>query len=151
MKKIERRKKILQILKTNRIDTQEELVEILKQEGYNVTQATISRDIREMNLTKVSDKHNKTYYSPKIVVAKELDKKFVMIFKNGIVDIKQAQNIVVLKTISGAAMAVASAVDAFKLDGIVGCIAGDDTIFLAAKDNYNANEIINKLDEYRME
>lgn len=126
--KIKRQTKIIELITKNDVETQEELADLLNEAGYNVTQATISRDIRELKLTKVSSEKGKQKY---IVLQKQeagLSEKFVRVLRDGFVSMDRAQNIMVIKTVSGMAMAVAAALDALHINGIVGCIAGDDTI-----------------------
>lgn len=146
--KIKRQTKIIELITKNDVETQEELAELLNAAGYNVTQATISRDIRELKLTKVSAEKGKQKY---IVLQKQeagLSEKFVRVLRDGFVSMDRAQNIMVIKTVSGMAMAVAAALDALHINGIVGCIAGDDTIMCAIRtveDTIEVMEKVNKL------
>lgn len=146
--KIKRQTKIIELITKNDVETQEELAELLNAAGYNVTQATISRDIRELKLTKVSSEKGKQKY---IVLQKQeagLSEKFVRVLRDGFVSMDRAQNIMVIKTVSGMAMAVAAALDALHINGIVGCIAGDDTIMCAIRtveDTIEVMEKVNKL------
>ena len=128
--KLERHSKIVELIGKYEIETQEELAERLKQAGYKVTQATVSRDIRELKLTKVQSENgrymvmqNQTAFSDK----------YIRILKDGYVSMDMAQNILVIKTVSGMAMAVAAALDEIHFHEIVGCIAGDDTIMCAVR------------------
>ncbi|MGN0352019.1 MAG: arginine repressor [Roseburia sp.] len=131
--KTKRQAKILELIKTNEIETQEELSEYLEKEGYQVTQATVSRDIRELKLTKVAMNNGKQKYVVLSETADDMTEKFVHVFKTGFVSMDMAQNILVIKTVSGMAMAVAAALDAMQLHEVVGCIAGDDTIMCAVR------------------
>ncbi|WP_310604036.1 arginine repressor [Anaerosporobacter sp.] len=146
--KIKRQTKIIELITKNDVETQEELAELLNAAGYNVTQATISRDIRELKLTKVSSEKGK---QKDIVLQKQeagLSEKFVRVLRDGFVSMDRAQNIMVIKTVSGMAMAVAAALDALHINGIVGCIAGDDTIMCAIRtveDTIEVMEKVNKL------
>ena len=146
--KIKRQTKIIELITKNDVETQEELAELLNAAGYNVTQATISRDIRELKLTKVSAEKGKQKY---IVLQKQeagLSEKFVRVLRDGFVSMDRAQNIMVIKPVSGMAMAVAAALDALHINGIVGCIAGDDTIMCAIRtveDTIEVMEKVNKL------
>ena len=142
--KSERHNKILEIISEKNIDTQEELVNALLEEGYNVTQATVSRDIRELKLTKVSEGGVQKYVVHR-TQEKELDEKYLRVLKDGYVSMDMAQNILVIKTVSGMAMAVAAALDAMNWDEVVGTIAGDDTIFVACKDVNSTTTIINTI------
>lgn len=132
MKKV-RQEKIVELIKDNVVETQEELADLLIKEGYNVTQATISRDIRQLNLTKVATPDKRQKYvileSPKY----DLKQKYIRVLKDGFLSINMAENIIVIKTVPGMAMAVAAAVDALEIEGIVGSIAGDDTVMCAVK------------------
>ena len=131
--KLERHSKIVELIGKYEIETQEELAEKLTQAGFNVTQATVSRDIRELKLTKVPGENGRQRYmvleSPRGTSAS----KYIRILKDGFVSMDMAQNILVIKTVSGMAMAVAAALDAIKFHEVVGCIAGDDTIMCAVR------------------
>ncbi|MBR2402481.1 MAG: arginine repressor [Lachnospiraceae bacterium] len=132
MKK-KRQEKILQLISQMDIETQEELADRLTELGFQVTQATVSRDIRELNLTKVSNGKGKQKYAVLKNDDKHLSDKLLRVLKEGFVSMDMAQNILVVKTVSGMAMAVAAALDALELHEIVGSIAGDDTIMLAVR------------------
>ncbi len=142
--KTDRHSKILELIKDNSISTQEELALALNNAGYNVTQATVSRDIRELNLTKTT-----TDGIPKYVVFQghdnNLGEKYIRILKDGFVDMNMAQNILVIKTVSGMAMAVCAALDALHMNEIVGTIAGDDTIMCAVRSVEDTKNLMNKL------
>lgn len=131
--KSKRHAKILEIIGKNDIETQEELSDYLEKEGYHVTQATVSRDIRELKLTKVSMSNGRQKYAALSEQAKDLQDKYDRIFKNGFVSMDMAQNILVVKTVAGMAMAVAAALDAMECHEIVGSIAGDDTVMCAVR------------------
>lgn len=129
------------------IETQEELAEYLRAEGFDVTQATVSRDIRELNLSKISIGGGKQKY---IILQNEeakLGEKYIRVFRDGFVSMSMAQNILVIKTVQGMAMAVAAAIDAMSFSEIVGCIAGDDTIFAAIRTAGETKIVMNKLEE----
>ena len=130
--KSNRQKKILEIINKQDIDTQEDIVKILNDEGFNVTQATVSRDIRELNLTKVSV-NGKQKYTTTANKTMNLNNKYIRVLKDGIINVETAGNMLVIKTVPGMAMAVGAAVDAMNIKEIVGCIAGDDTIMCAIK------------------
>ena len=131
--KTDRHKKILEVIDRYEVGTQEELAKILNDEGYNVTQATVSRDIRELNLSKVSVDGKRTRYATLSKDKPVASDKFLTVLKEGFVSMDMAQNILVIKTVSGMAMGVAAALDALKWPEILGCIAGDDTIMCVAK------------------
>lgn len=132
MKKI-RHRKIIDIIEKYDVETQEELANYLKESGFVVTQATVSRDIRELKLSKVPSGNGKQKY---VVIKQEesvMGDKYNRVLKEGFVSMDMAQNILVIKTVSGMAMAVAVAIDAMKFHEIVGTIAGDDTIMMAVR------------------
>ena len=131
--KSERHNAILQIINNGDVETQEDLLAYLKKAGYNVTQATISRDIRELKLTKIATENGGQKYAVMHQGNKDISDKYIRIFHDALVSVDTAQNILVLKTVAGMAMAVAAAVDSMHFDGVVGCIAGDDTIFCAIR------------------
>ena len=147
--KQERQNKILELISANEIETQEELCEMLIEAGFNVTQATISRDIRELKLIKTSRaiEYGRLKYAVfgntenEILISGKLRR----ILKDGVVSIKCVQNIVVIKTLEGLAMGVAASVDALKEPDIIGTIAGDDTIFCVVSSNKRGNVLIKKL------
>ncbi len=131
--KSKRHAKILEIIAKYNIETQEELSDHLEQEGFQVTQATVSRDIRELKLTKVSGGAGRQKYVALNEKHVDMSEKYDRIFRDGFVSMDMAQNILVLKTASGMAMAVAAALDAMGCHEIVGSIAGDDTIMCAVR------------------
>ena len=125
--------KIIEIIEKNDVETQEELAGKLRESGFQVTQATVSRDIRELKLSKVPTGSG----SQKYVVLKQDDShmgdKYIRVLRDGFTSMDTAQNILVIRTVSGMAMAVAAALDAMNWNEIVGCIAGDDTIMCAVR------------------
>ncbi|MBO5371992.1 MAG: arginine repressor [Lachnospiraceae bacterium] len=131
--KSKRHVKILELIRKNDIETQEELSDHLEKEGYHVTQATVSRDIRELKLTKVAMSNGRQKYVVLAENTEDMIQKYTRIFKDGFVSMDMAQNILVIKTVSGMAMAVAAALDAMDCHEIVGSIAGDDTIMCAVR------------------
>ena len=128
--KLERREKIIELIETYPIETQEELAERLEQAGFPVTQATISRDIRELKLTKVSVDGVHQRYTLLQEKGKDLERKYIRVLQDGYLSMDQAENLLVIKTISGMAMAVAAAIDNLEVPGVVGSIAGDDTVMV---------------------
>lgn len=131
--KTKRQTKMLELIKKHDIETQEELSDYLQKEGYQVTQATVSRDIRELKLTKVAMSNGRQKYAALTEANEDLSEKYTRVFRDAFVSMDMAQNILVIKTVSGMAMAVAVAIDAMHLHEIVGCIAGDDTIMCAVR------------------
>ena len=114
------------------IETQEELADYLNQAGFAVTQATVSRDIRELKLTKIQSESGKQRYMV-LQNQSSFSDKYIRILRDGYLSMDMAQNILVIKTVSGMAMAVAAALDALHFSEMVGCIAGDDTIMCAIR------------------
>lgn len=131
--KINRHAKIYELISKYNIETQEELADLLNQEGYKVTQATVSRDIRDLKLTKVQTKEGRQKYVALKTTQSELAEKYARILKDGFVSMDTAMNILVIKTVSGMAMAVAAAIDEIGWNEIVGSIAGDDTVMCAIR------------------
>ena len=131
--KTKRQTKMLELIKKHDIETQQELSDYLQKEGYQVTQATVSRDIRELKLTKVAMSNGRQKYAALTEANEDLSEKYTRVFRDAFVSMDMAQNILVIKTVSGMAMAVAAAIDAMHLHEIVGCIAGDDTIMCAVR------------------
>ncbi len=146
MKKI-RHNKIIELIQKYDVETQEELAGRLRGAGFSVTQATVSRDIRELKLSKVSTANG----GQKYVILKQDDgnmgDKYIRVLHDAFVSVEAAQNILVLKTVSGMAMAAAAALDALKFPEVVGCIAGDDTIFVAAHTVAEAQNLVDKIHE----
>lgn len=140
-----RHRKIVEIIEKQDVETQEELAGLLKEAGYTVTQATVSRDIRELKLSKVPAGNSRQKY----VVLKQDDghmsDKYIRVLRDGFVSMDMAQNILVVKTVSGMAMAVAAALDALKFPEIVGCIAGDDTIMAAIRTVDETHALMEKI------
>lgn len=143
--KSKRHAKILEIIRKYEVETQEELCDKLNQEGYSVTQATVSRDIRELKLTKISTDRGRQKYTSISEKKEDMGEKFIRIFKEGFVSMDMAQNILVIKTVSGMAMALAAALDAMDFDEVVGSIAGDDTIMCAVRSTQDTTNLMNRL------
>lgn len=144
--KLERHSKIIELINQYDIETQDELADLLNKCGYNVTQATVSRDIRQLKLIKqtVDGKQKYVVLQGNIY---EMNDKYIRILKDGYVSMAMAQNILVIKTVSGMAMAVAAALDAMEWSEIVGCIAGDDTIMCAIKSTDDTLIVMDKLNK----
>ena len=139
-----RHDKIIEIINSHEVETQEQLASLLKEAGYNVTQATVSRDIRQMKLTKQVCEGGKQKYVFSTADPRAMREKYIDVLKAGYASIDVAGNLIVLKTVVGMAMALATAIDALEVEGIVGCIAGDDTIFIAIKSHEEAVELMNR-------
>lgn len=141
-----RHDKILELINVYEIETQEELADRLCQSGYQITQATVSRDIRELKLSKISVGKGRQKYVSFTHDEAHLGDKYIRVLKEGYVSMALAQNLLVMKTVSGMAMAVAAAVDALKMEEIVGCIAGDNTIMMATQSETAAAVVMDKIE-----
>lgn len=131
--KLQRHSKIVELIRKYDVETQEELANLLRQQGFDVTQATVSRDIRELKLSKVAMPGGKQKYVVFQGEVSEETDRYIGILRESFVSMDMAMNILVIKTSSGMAMAAATALDACKFDEIVGTIAGDDTIMCAVR------------------
>lgn len=128
-----RQDKILQLINEHEIETQEALLLLLKENGFNVTQATISRDIKELQLVKTLSATGRYKYTPgggNNVPSSTSANRYIKIFKSTITSADTSGNIIVLKTLSGCANAAAEAIDSLNFEGVVGSLAGDNTIFV---------------------
>ena len=143
-----RHQKIAELVSRCEIETQEELAEKLKEAGFSVTQATISRDIRQMNLSKLPAGNGRQKY---VILKQEhellSDNKYIRVLRDGFVSMDMAQNILVMRTVAGMAMAVAAALDAIHFGEVVGCIAGDDTIMIAVRSAEDTKILMEKIRE----
>ena len=129
--KVSRQERMIEIIRKYEVGTQEELAERLREAGFSVTQATVSRDIRELKLSKVPTAEGGQKY---VVLEQEEGQqgdRFIRVLRDAFSSMEAAQNLLVVRTVSGMAMAAAAALDALKFPEVVGCIAGDDTIFVA--------------------
>ena len=131
--KTNRQSKIIEIIQKNEVETQDELSALLDKDGFRVTQATVSRDIRELKLTKIPTASGRQKYAVITDAPENLSKKYERVLREGFLSMDMAQNILVIKTVSGMASAVCAAIDAMKMREIVGSIAGDDTIMCAIR------------------
>ena len=127
-----RHEKILEIIENNEIETQGELAEMLRADGFKVTQATVSRDIREMGLVKAAASGVRQKYEAAKPINEEKNR-FIRVLRDSVQSLDHAQNLLVIKTGSGMAMAAAAALDHLQFPEVVGCIAGDDTIMAAVR------------------
>ncbi len=141
-----RHDKIAEIIQKYDVETQEELAGRLRDAGYTVTQATVSRDIREMKLSKISTGDGRQKYVILDQGDGHMGDKYIRVLRDGFVSMDMARNILVVKTVSGMAMAVAAALDALRYDEVVGCIAGDDTIFVAVRTVEETGILMDKLE-----
>ena len=145
--KEQRQSKILSLIQKSEIETQEDLAEALKNEGFNITQATVSRDIRELKLTNVATKAGGQNYVALSNVEQQVSEKVIRVFKDAFVSIDYAGNTIVIRTLVGMGNAVAAAVDAFNMEEIIGTLAGDDTIFCVVKHEDHIKAVIDQFKE----
>lgn len=143
--KVTRQARILELINSKEIETQEELAEELRKSGIEVTQATVSRDIKELKLIKVLSGKDKYKYASVSPNENFLSNKLVHIFAETVVNIDCVQNIVLVRAITGAAPAAAEAIDSLNLEECVGTIAGDNTIFILTRTPEKANDLYYKL------
>ncbi|MDK9711448.1 arginine repressor [Acidaminobacter sp.] len=140
--KYSRHAKILELIENNEIETQEDLANSLRQSGFNVTQATVSRDIKELRLIKVLTREGKYKYATIKQQESVVTDRFMKLFKDSVLSIDHAGNMIIIKTLIGAANAAAAAIDAVDLKEVAGTIAGDDTIFLVIRDGFEMDEAL---------
>ena len=146
--KLDRQSVIMDIISERDIETQNQLMEALAEKGLKSTQATLSRDIREMRLVKeLGPSGNYRYVAAAKQDHTDLDIRLKKIFKESVVSYDVAQNILVIKTLPGLAPAACSALDGMSIDGLVGTIAGDDTAFLAMRDNNSATTLYKEIEQ----
>jgi transcriptional regulator of arginine metabolism len=143
--KVLRHAKIIEIINSKEIETQEELADELKRCGIDVTQATVSRDIKELKLIKVLSNSGKYKYVAITHEQNFLSNKLVNIFSHTVLHVENIENFVVIKTISGSASAAAEAIDSLSFDEIAGTIAGDNTIFIIVRTKEKAEELVGKI------
>ena len=130
--KVARHEKIMELIQQYDIDTQEELAARLNEAGFKVTQATVSRDIRALKMTKVAGRDGKSRYAILQNTSAVLGDKYTRVLHDALTSIDVGQNMIVIKTVPGMAMGVAAALDAMKWEEILGSISGDDTVMCAA-------------------
>ena len=142
--KISRHAKILETISQRDVETQEELVDDLRKLGMNVTQATVSRDIKELKLIKVMSSNGRYKYASIAHGESALSEKLIKIFSQTVIYIDVVGNLIILKTISGSASAAAEALDTLNWEGLAGTLAGDNTIFAIARTPEKAQELATK-------
>ncbi len=146
--KLNRHAKILELIKQYPITTQDELLLKLEEEGYSVTQSTVSRDIKTLRLQKTHAVDGKYRYQAPTSAQNEIRNGFSGILSSSVISVDLAQNIVVVKTFSGMASAACAAIDSMELSSVVGSLAGDDTIFIACIDETSAAQLRTTLKDY---
>ncbi len=142
-----RQAKILELISANDIETQDELAKMLVLNGVKVTQATVSRDIKELKLVKVLGPEGKYKYATGQATDPLSSERYMNLIRDMVLSAASAENLVVVKTMSGCAAACAEAIDSLELDGVVGTIAGDNTIFLAAISKEKAGQLVRFFNE----
>ncbi len=135
---------ILKLIAAENIETQEELASLLSAQGFTVTQATVSRDIKELRLIKVLTGEGRYKYATVEKAESDLQERFIRLFSNCVVSITSAGNLIVVKTMAGSAAVAAEAIDSMKWPEIAGSIAGDNTIFVAVREGKSVADIIKK-------
>lgn len=146
--KTKRHTKILEIVRSHAIDTQEELMECLRQEGFNVTQATVSRDIKELRLIKTLDADGAYRYAPAKAEGDSISGQFYSLFSDAVQSVDYAGNIVVIRCLSGMAQAVCASMDSMHWKDVVGTLAGDDTFICIVKSENQAVGLVSELKKF---
>ncbi len=137
--------KILELIRDYDINTQEGLLERLRDCGFEVTQATVSRDIKELKLQKTLGGDGKYKYTAAAKTPSSLKDSFESLFTASVISVDSAGNMIVIKTVSGMAQGVCAAMDGVAMEGVLGTIAGDDTIFVVAKNSEGASDLASRL------
>ena len=142
--KAKRHATIAKLISSHEVETQEELAKLLSEEGFSVTQATVSRDIKELRLIKVLTPAGTYKYATVEKAESDMQDRFIRLFSNCVVSISNAGNIIVLKTLAGSAAVAAEAIDSSNWPEIAGTIAGDNTIFVAVREAKSVPDIIKR-------
>ncbi|MBM6947411.1 arginine repressor [Mordavella massiliensis] len=143
--KINRHAKIVELINKYHIETQEELADYLNREGFKVTQATVSRDIRDLKLTKVPTDDGKQRYAVHQQAETKMSEKYIRVLRDGFASMDKAQNILVIRTVVGMANAVCAALDAMEWKEIIGSVAGDDTIICVVRSEEDTVSVMDKI------
>lgn len=148
--KSQRQRKIIEIVENRSIETQEDLADELKQEGFNVTQATVSRDIRELHLIKIPAGNNRYRYAvpESKVPSSGGSSRTRRVLQDSVVGVDYSENIIVVRTTAGAAQTVALIIDNEKWGNIIGTVAGDDTVIVVVKPKSAVQKVLQRLDEF---
>lgn len=142
-----RQNKILEIINTNEVETQDRLQELLREAGYNVTQATISRDIKELQLVKGLAKSGKYKYVSSNYAERPISDRFIKIFRETTLSWASAENLIIVKTLSGCGNAAAEAIDCLELEHIVGTISGDNTMLIVVDKTEHVKKVTDKFEK----
>lgn len=149
--KYDRHSKILEIIQEKDIETQEELAQELRKRGFDVTQATVSRDIKELRLVKVLAPNGIYKYAHLNNKDTSISDRLIRVFAESVLSIDYAKNLIVIKTIEGGGQAAASVVDSLNWKEIVGTIAGDDTILVVIREEEKVREVINRFRQLKQQ
>ena len=142
--KSKRHDMISKIIAAQNVETQEDLAELLREQGFSVTQATVSRDIKELRLIKVLTPEGRYKYATVEKAEADLQERFIRMFANCVLSVTSTGNLVIIKTITGSASAAAEAVDSLKWPDVLGTIAGDNTIFIAIREGKPVSDMIKR-------
>lgn len=145
--KYSRHNKILELIQKYEVETQEELAQLLNNNGFNVTQATISRDIKELKLIKIQTPNGKYKYAAGTQSHQSITDRFIKVFKDTILSVTHSNNIIIIKTLTGCANAACEAIDALNMNNILGTIAGDNTIFVVVDEKAHVQGLVNQFNE----
>ena len=147
MARTSRQSKILEIINQREVETQDELVAELRSANYDVTQATISRDIKELGLIKIMTDSKRYKYALVESTEQVVSNKLINIFKESVISIKSARNLIVIKTLRGMAATASNLIDKMSIDDVLGCVSSDDTVMIIATDDKYVSEILRKINE----
>ncbi len=142
-----RQTEIIRLIEDEVIETQEQLIRRLNELGYSATQATVSRDIKELQLVKRTDENGIKRYARPSSIETSISKRFIRIFRDTIVSYNSAKNIIIVKTLSGCGNAAAEAIDCMNIKHIVGSVAGDNTLLLVIEDDEYVPDIVKIFDK----
>ena len=142
-----RQNKILEIISDTEVETQDQLQELLKEAGYEVTQATISRDIKELQLVKAMSASGRYRYISGIAAGQPISERFINIFRETIISYNSANNLIIVKTLSGCGSAAGEAIDCMDLEHVVGSVCGDNTLLIVVDSEENVREILEVFDK----
>lgn len=140
-----RQSKILELISTHEIDTQDELVSRLKELNFDVTQATISRDIKELGLIKIMSDSGKYKYAFAQAI-NQATNKYIFLLKESVISLKTLKNFVIIRTLKGIASSICAIIDKFNLEDVLGSVNGDDTVMIIFSNNEEAEYALNKLE-----
>ena len=144
--RLSRQNKILEIIRKNDVETQDQLIALLREAGYSVTQATVSRDIRELQLVKGQGRDGKYRYTAGNYDDRPISERFIKIFRETTLSYSCAQNLIVVKTLPGCAGAAGEAIDTLSLEHMVGSVCGDNTMLIIVDDEKNVPSVTSAID-----